>query len=719
MVMICAEGPNLLVRHLHSQHEQFNPSWFQEELKGDIHFPEIEEHTSFRLEKEVQKDLKIFREERTSIKFMNTISDFKDDTCAAISFAESLKVCAKNNDLQRGTELHAKILKTALLETNVIVGSALVSMYAKCGALWKAQEVFNELSDINVVSWNALIGGYAQCGCSESALRCYKQMQFEGFSPDAVTFVCTLNACGSMKDSEKGEEIHAQVIKDSLLGNVFVGNALLDMYAKCGLLTKAQRVFDELPVRDTISWNALIFGYAQHGYSKEALFSFSQMQTEQFSPNDVTFISLLKACASTGDLDVGRWIHAQIVKMGITEHNTLAAYALLDMYAKCGLFCDALAIFAKLADCDVVAWNILVSAYVQHEYGEWALKLFDQMQLDGFSPDTVTFACALKACGIRGMANKGQCIHAQIIKSGLPENDLFVGTALVDMYGKCGLLSKCQKAFDDIIIRDAVTWNSLIDGYAQHAHITEALICYEEMQNESILPSPITFTSIVKACGTVGAACKGQSIHSDIVKYGAAENNTILATALVDMYASCGMLSDAHYVFGKISSQDVVSWSALLAGYAQFGQDKLLLNLYCEMLSQGKLPNPIICSIVLNTYRHIGLLDEGQLFFEMFSMYYGIYPTIEHFACIVDLFGRAGHIEMVLALVQEIPLAANLMLWQTVLSAFQKWESTKLGRWAFEHALELDNENPKTYVSFRNIHAVQQEQFRGNNVMNF
>ena len=200
-----------------------------------------------------------------------------------------------------------------LLENNIALGNSLVDMYAKCGMLAKAQEVFEDLPNRNVVTWSALIAGYTRHNLGDEALKCFRRMQDEGISPNAVTFICILKACGSTASLHIGEEIHAEVKKQGLLGkDVVLATALIDMYAKCGVLRKSQQIFDKLRVRNVICWNSLISGYVEHEHVVQAYKCFRQMGEEGIFPDAVTFICILKACSRTGGLEMGKEIHEEI-----------------------------------------------------------------------------------------------------------------------------------------------------------------------------------------------------------------------------------------------------------------------------------------------------------------------------------------------------------------------------------------------------------------------
>ncbi|MCO5568342.1 hypothetical protein L7F22_022041 [Adiantum nelumboides] len=218
----------------------------------------------------------------------------------------SLKACAKQKDLCQGSQIHADIRASGLLEKDAYLQSTLVSMYAKCGAFVRAQHVINELPVADVISWTALIAGYVQHDQGKKALACFHQMQSKGLSPSAFTYSCTLKACGIMQDVDTGKQIHSEIVSQGLLrNNVVLGNSVIDMYVKCGVLLKAQKVFDALVVRDASSWNALLAGYAQQGQGQEALACFQRMRTKGFSPNAITYACVLKACGIMQNLDMG------------------------------------------------------------------------------------------------------------------------------------------------------------------------------------------------------------------------------------------------------------------------------------------------------------------------------------------------------------------------------------------------------------------------------
>lgn len=625
-----------------------------------------------------------------------------------ITFLSVLRACGNIGAVDKSQETHAQILKSGLfLETDVVLGTALVDVYAKCNLLTEAIEVFDALHAPDVVAWNALITGYACYGHGQDALDCFESMQLTGVSPNAITFSVVLKTCGSLAASDTGRKIHAKVLKEGLLAgyDISIANSLVDMYAKCGVLAKAEEVFDELPSRDIVTWNALIAGQIQNGKAEDALKCFDEMQLEAFSPDAFTYSCILKACGVVGVDNKGLELHAEITREGVLDNNVVVGNALIDMYSKCGLLVEAQDVFDNLSNQNVVSWSALIVGYANHGLGHQALNCFEQMLSKGFCPNAVTLLGVLKACGSIGASSKGQEIHAEIVKDELLERDVVLGTALVDMYAKCGLLTDAQDVFDESPWRDSISWNALLAGYSQYMHTEAALECFEKMQLWGFSPDLVTFVCVLKACGCIGATRKAQEIHSEFVRDGLLESDLVVGNSLIDMYASCGMLAEAQDVFDSLQVRDLVSWNTLIAGYAQLGKGEEVFDMLNKLVAEFGELDSITLTVVLNTCSHLGFMNKGELIFATMCAEYGILPTVEHYACLIDLFCRAGHIERALSTVKESPFAADVLVWNSLLGACQKQGSIKLGRWAFEHAAQLGERDSAAFVGMSNFYA--------------
>ena len=246
----------------------------------------------------------------------------------------------------------------------------------------------------------------------------------------------------------------------------------------------------------------------------------------------------------------------------------------------------------------------------------------------------------------------------------------------VDMYAKCGVLSKAQQVLKELHLRNVVSWNALITGYADHGQGHEALNAFDQMQSEGFCPDDVTYMCILKGCGSIGAIDKGKQIHNEIVGRGLLETDIekdiVLGTALVDMYAKCGILERAQKVFDKLLIRNVVSWTSLLAGYAQLGETERALDLFNDMVSEGTVPDVVTFLVLLSSCSHAGRVEEGQMLFDDMENVYCLKPTLEHYACMVDLFSRAGHFEKAMVAIEKVPPSDCLQLWLNLLGACRK-----------------------------------------------
>ncbi|KAH7438147.1 hypothetical protein KP509_04G002600 [Ceratopteris richardii] len=607
----------------------------------------------------------------------------------SVTFVSILKACSKVGLIEQGQKIHSEIARRGGLDADIAISSALVDMYAKVGATEKAQEIFDNLQARNVVVWTALIGGFAKDGSAEKALAFYEQMQLEGVSPNSVTYLCCLKACGIIGEIDKGKEIHDELIlKKILKTDVNVGNALVDMYSKCGCLLEAQHVFDNLPLRNMITWNSLITGYADFDYADEVLSCYHEMCCQGMIPDEITFVCTLRSCGKLEALEQGREIHAEIARRGLEQSNQALCVGLVDMYAKCGSLLKAHELFDKLQERDMVAWTALITGYTKYDYGEEALRCFEQMQLEGYSSDSVTLLCSLKACGRAGAVEQAGSLHAEIARQGLLDHDQNIGNALVDMYAKLGLLSKAQEVFDKLPYHDVVSWTALIAGYAKDGQGKKALKCYDEMQLDGFSPDPATYVCILNACASIGAIEQGKEVHVQLGRNGLLEKDLNIGNALIDMYAKCGLMEKAREVFGNLDVRDVVSWTALIAGYAKLGKSVDVFSMFERMITEGERPDLVTFTSIMSACSHTGLVDSGQAWFEAMSKEYGLNATAQQVFSMVDLLSRAGYLDQAIKMVKNMKSDTDCVLWHSLLNACQKWGNVEIARKAFKQAMQ-------------------------------
>ncbi|KAI5076891.1 hypothetical protein GOP47_0008956 [Adiantum capillus-veneris] len=561
-----------------------------------------------------------------------------------------LQTFASQQCLEECQELHAKIVERKL-ESDRFFCNTLIDMYVRCGSFDDAKEVFNEHPCKDIVLFSTLITGLTDRGHFEDALRCWDQVVVEGLDPDVPTLVCGLKSCASIQDLNKGCEIHTSAVKAMLEENIVVGNSLVDMYAKCGALSDSQAVFDKLPVRNVVSWSALIAGYADYGFGEKALRRYDQMQLSGVIPNDVTFLGALKACVCIGSLKKGQELHAEIVAEEY-EGYPLVSSTLMDMYSKFGLIYEARFLFSLLPIRNVIAWTALMEAYAEHGLYGKAFRCFKQMQSQGVLPNRVTFLCILKACCGRQMIGRGRGLHCEITMKGL-EGDLLIGSALVHMYAQCGYPSDAQFIFDRLPNQCVISWTAIIGGYVKHGHGQEAICCFQQLKEEGALPEPATYLYMLKTCSDKESLELGQTIHTEVVCRGFEKQDRI-SSVLVYMYAKNALLAEAQNVFGSFHNRDTASWNVLTRSYVEQGLFETALAYLNRMEMENVLPEVTTWLLCMKACQCPGLLHKVyDLHSRILKQGLETYPPMEH--CIANTYAFHGSFEYATVMFDRLP----------------------------------------------------------------
>ncbi|KAJ7526006.1 hypothetical protein O6H91_17G077500 [Diphasiastrum complanatum] len=385
-----------------------------------------------------------------------------------VTLLSMLGACGGPSFLAEGSCLHQQIVECGY-DQDLVVCNALVTMYGNCGKLENAREVFDKMRVRDVVSWNAMIAAYSQHGNSKLAFEILEKMKGEGVKPNAITIINILEAYSSPDDLADGRLVHAYAINSGLELDVVVGNALINMYGKCGSPNDARSVFDRMPVRDVISWTAMIAAYAEDG--KLALFIFDLMQKQGVKPNRITFVCLLDACARMEFATAGRMIHTHILASGL-ESDIDVGTALVTMYGRCGCLEDAKDMFVGLQQRDLLSWNSMMAAYAQHGQGEEAVLLLGQMQLDGFKPDEVTLISLLSSCSHTGLVEEGSHYYNSVdMNQGIKPLIEHYG-CIVDLLGRAGQLDKAKEFLSSLPVQPGVVpWMTLLGACRVHGDV--------------------------------------------------------------------------------------------------------------------------------------------------------------------------------------------------------------------------------------------------------
>lgn len=617
------------------------------------------------------------------------------------TFVCALNACAISVALPDVHEIHAAIIDNGYIE-QVIVCTALIHVYSKSGSLDHARIVFDHIPVKDVVSWNAMLAACTQNGSYNEALVLFRLMQDEGFKPNHITFVCAVDACASLAALQDGKEIYAAIVSSGYIEDIVVSNALVNMYGKCGSLEDARNVFFQMPQRDVVSWSTMIAACVQNGHGKEGLDLFYQMQHDGIEPNPVTLLCAIDACASRAVLEEGKEIHALVAKSRYARELAVVN-ALISMYGKCRSLHDAKNVFDQVCKPNVVTWNAMIAVYAQNGRNREALDFFKQMQHLDVKPNQITLVCVLDACAWLADLQEGQKVNDAIIGSEYQE-DVMVGTSLVNMYSKCGDLHNAKIIFDQIPQKDVVLWSAMVAACAQNGHDEEALQFFHQMQLGMLVPDPVTFVCALNACSNLSGLEEGRKIHTALIIMGYEEELQV-GTALVDMYGKCGSLGSARNVFVRMAWRDVVTWNSMVAACAQNGYGEEAIALFHEMQQDGIKPDGITFISVLSACNHMGRVDDGKQFFVSMNKDYGITHTAEHYLYMIDLLSRAGHVHDAEALIHIMPFEKNAKLWLTLLGACSIHGDLEQALHAARHVFQMDPENAAPYVLLSNMYA--------------
>lgn len=612
-----------------------------------------------------------------------------------------LQDCIKSKDLALGREVR-HLIKRNSLESNTFLGSHLIRMFALCGSLSDATEVFRELSDPSIFSWGAIISAHSSLRRNEQAISLYNDMCCSDLKPDGHVFVAALKACADATFLLKGRIIHADVIRSCLELNLFVTNILVDMYCKCGSLEDAQVVFDGSLEQTVVTWSTLLSGYVQHGQSFKALKIFEKMQLKGLPMDNAVFISILQACARLKDIDYGKMIHSHIIEISY-EKDLFTVSTLVDMYAKCGHLKSAQSMFNKLRKRDVVLWNALIGGYVEHDDYQQVFALFSWMQEEGVEPDEVTFACLLKGHFTTASLDHGKLIHTVISIKGLEKNSV-IGSSLIDMYIKCSSTEDAYGVFDELSYRDLVVWSTMIAGFSNGGHAHDAVKLSQKMRAEGLQMNSATFSCTLKACSSIAALKEGKLVHADIIRSGC-ESDMYVASALIDMFTKCGSLEDACRLFDRLSKRDVVVWNAIIAGHAEHSDFMSALEYYENMRREGSKPDDATFASLLSACSHLGMVAEGCSHFNALRTDHGIEPTLDHYNCMVDLFGRAGHLDEAADILHIMPFQDNVVGYTTILNHCKTHGDLEQGHQCFDNAVSIDQSGCSAYVLMSRMYA--------------
>ena len=472
------------------------------------------------------------------------------------------------------------------------------------------------------------------------------------------------------------------------------------MYFKFSRVDDARKVSDRMPERDSVLWNTMLSGYGENEMYEESVQVFRDLINESSTRFDsTTLLSVLPSVAELQELRLGMVIHSLATKTGCYSHDFVRT-GFISLYSKCGKTEVLRTLFRDFCRPDVVAYNAMIHGYTSNGETERSLSLFKEMVLSGTRLNSSTVVSLIPVSGHLMLV---YAIHCYSLKSGFLSHES-VPTALTTVYSKLNEMESARKVFNESPHKSLASWNAMISGYTQNGLTEDAISLFREMQKSEFSPNPITITCILSACAQLGTLSLGKWVHG-LVRGTDFESSIYVSTALIGMYAKCGSIAEARRLFDLMPKRNEVTWNTMISGYGLHGHGHDALSIFSEMLNSGVAPTPVTFLCGLYACSHAGLVKEGEEMFNSMVHRYGFEPSVKHYACMVDILGRAGHLQRALQFIEAMPVEADPSVWQTLLGACRIHKDTNLARTVSEKLFELDPDNVGYHVLLSNIHS--------------
>lgn len=394
-------------------------------------------------------------------------------------------------------KLHAQIIKTGLAHDHIALSRVLAfCATSPSGDLNYALQVFDKMPQTNLFVWNTLIRGFANSSVPYMAIHIFIDMLVTSLiEPQKLTYPSVFKAYSQLGLARDGAQLHGRIIKEGLQFDPFIRNTIINMYANCGFLSEAWKLFDKdgdfdvvawnsmimglsktgevdssrdlfhkMPMRNSISWNSMISGYVRNGKWAEALDLFNDMQMESVEPSEFTMVSLLNASARLGALEQGKWLHEYIIRSKM-EINLLVVTSIIDMYCKCGSINKALQVFETAPVRGLSSWNSIILGLAINGRGSEAFEFFSRLELSEHEPDSVSFIGILMACNHSGMVTKAYKYFSLMTQKYKIEPSMQHYGCLVDVLGRAGLVEEAVKVIKSMPTDpDTIIWSSLLSA---------------------------------------------------------------------------------------------------------------------------------------------------------------------------------------------------------------------------------------------------------------
>ncbi|CAI9118696.1 OLC1v1020296C1 [Oldenlandia corymbosa var. corymbosa] len=551
------------------------------------------------------------------------------------------------------------------MQSNLTQITSKLSALVKSGLIQCARNLFDELPYRDTVVWNAMLTGYSQLGYHKDAILLFSQMRLSDTRPDSYTFTSALSASAGLTDLQSGQMVHALAVVLGCTAFLPVNNSLIDMYGKCKSSYEARKVFEDMVLRNEVSWCSLLFAYVNAGHFDMAnsVFStmpkrvlvawntmisahakagevelcfelFRKMLEDVVRPDQCTLSALMNACAEGSDSSYGSMMHAFIYKSGWSSAVEVSN-SIISAYTKFGNQNEILKILQCIGALNQVSWNAIIDAHMKTGNSQAAFQVFQQA----------------------------------------PE-------------------------------KNVVSWTSIIAGFARNGNGEQAISFFVKMIRSGLEPDDFTFGAVLHACSSLATLAHGKMVHGCVIKSGF-YCYSYIGNGLLNLYAKCGNIVDSCFVFSEILVRDLVSWNTMLIALGLYGLSSQAFLLFEKMLASGLKPDKVTFIGLLMTCSHSGLIKKGRAIFESMTAVHGISPDNDHVACMVDMLGRAGHLKEAREMAKKYSddLGDRISSYEVLFAACSGQGNTEMGGELSEQLQILEPTNEMSYVLLSNMYC--------------
>ncbi|EEF45188.1 pentatricopeptide repeat-containing protein, putative [Ricinus communis] len=563
-----------------------------------------------------------------------------------------LKQC---RSLKTLTTIHAHLLISGSIASSDLTLNKLLRLYSKFGAVSYAHKLFDETPEPNSFLWTALIHGFTENNQYENAFAFFIKMHRENIVPLNFTIASVLKAVSRLGRIKDGDLVYGLAVRCGYEFDLVVKNVMIELFMRCGEMGSARQMFDEMEERDAVSWNSMITGYGNNGRVDIARKLFDRME----------------------------------------ERNVISWTSMIQGYVKAGDLLEARVLFERMPEKDLASWKVMVSAYMSVGNLVAARNLFELMPIH----DVGTWNLMISGC-----CKAGEMDAAKEFFDRMQERNVASWVMIIDGYIKVGDVDAARSVFDQMPEKNLVAWSTMIGGYAKTGHPYSSLKLYKTFKEQGIKPDETFALGIISACSQLGVPDTAESVICDFVGPSLFPNLQVV-TSLIDMYAKCGNIERAVQVFEMVDQKDLHCYSTVITAFANHGLSEDAISLFSEMQKANIKPDGVAFLGVLTACNHGGLVGEGRRLFRQMIDEYGIQPSEKHYACMVDILGRAGCLEEAHSLICSMPVAPNATVWGALLSACRVHLNVQLAEAAATELFQIEPNNSGNYVLLFNIYA--------------